>query len=78
MQSTIDSVDLQMLSAHEFNKLPALVRTELLASGKLGVEVRRRSRLVSGVGTNDAGILYQLTYKASWLCVLHILHGNIC
>ena len=55
MQSTIDSVDLQMLSAYEFNKLPALVRTELLESDKLGVEVRRRSRLVSGVGTNDAG-----------------------
>ena len=31
MQSTIDSVDLQMLSAYGFNKLPALVRTKIMS-----------------------------------------------
>lgn len=54
MQSTIDSVNLQMLSAYEFNKLPALVRTELLASGKLGTKTKSRNSLVRGVGRNDA------------------------
>lgn len=54
MQSTLDSVDLQTLSAYEFNKLPALVRTELLASGKLGTKTKSRNSLVRGVGRNDA------------------------
>jgi hypothetical protein len=57
MQSTIDSVDLQMLSAYEFNKLPALVRTELLASGRLGGKVSKHTKLVCGVGFNDAHYL---------------------
>lgn len=54
MQNTIDSVDLQMLSAYGFNKLPALVRTELLISGKLGTKTKTRNSLVRGVGRNDA------------------------
>lgn len=57
MQSTIDSVDLQMLSAYGFNKLPALVRTELLASGRLGGKVSKHTKLVCGVGFNDAHYL---------------------
>lgn len=42
-----------ILTATAFNSLPARQRTELLAGG-LGGKVRRRSKLVHGVGHNDA------------------------
>lgn len=54
MQSTIDSVDLQMLSAYGFSKLPAVTRTEFMASGIFSGTTRQRTTLVYGVGINDA------------------------
>ena len=54
MQSTVDSVTLQITCPYEFNKLSAVARAEFMASCIFSGTTRQRSTLVYGVGINDA------------------------
>lgn len=92
MQSTIDSVDLQMLSAYGFNKLPAIVRTELLASGRVASTIRKcttspsKRKVLYGVGINDAeykvavrisGVLVTCPAYRAWCSMLSRCYSQV-